>query len=287
MRPDAAWILKPLEHMSAAEFGNWCQLLEERSGIVISQEKRTFLEVKLTARMRELGVTGYSSYYQKVLQGPSGAIEWAALLDHLTVQETCFFRHQPSFDFTLEFLRERLIERTDRRPLALWSVGCASGEEPWSLAMTAAEALRLEVSPLDFAVTATDISQAAIKVARRGHYSARRVQPVPETLRERYFTSSDSGGYQVVPALLQQACFAKLNVLELGQAPMYGMDVIFCHNLLIYFRRWQRREILNHLAKRLAPGGVLIIGVGEITGWQFPGLEPAANEQVLAFIRKG
>ena len=68
---------------------------------------------------------------------------------------------------------------------------------------------------------------------------------------------------------------------------MTGMDVIFCQNLLIYFRRWRRREILNRLAERLVPGGLLVIGVGEMSDWQHPDLQPVADEQVLAFTRKG
>ena len=77
------------------------------------------------------------------------------------------------------------------------------------------------------------------------------------------------------------------NVLELAKAPISGMDVIFCQNLLIYFRRWRRREILNRLAERLAPGGLMVLGVGEVVGWQHPDLDPVPNEQVLAFTRKG
>ncbi|MFU1924994.1 type 4 fimbrial methyltransferase PilK, partial [Klebsiella pneumoniae] len=74
---------------------------------------------------------------------------------------------------------------------------------------------------------------------------------------------------------------ARLNVLDLAKAPWSGMDVIFCQNLLIYFRRWRRREILNRLAERLAPGGLLVIGVGEVVGWSHPELEPVADERVL------
>jgi hypothetical protein len=91
----------------------------------------------------------------------------------------------------------------------------------------------------------------------------------------------------VAPDLAARVCVARLNVLELAKAPQSGMDVIFCQNLLIYFRRWRRREILNRLAERLAPGGMLVVGVGEVVGWQHPDLEPVADERVLAFTRKG
>ena len=93
--------------------------------------------------------------------------------------------------------------------------------------------------------------------------------------------------FKVVPSLAARVCCAKLNVLELAKAPMSGMDVIFCQNLLIYFRRWRRRDILNRLAESLAPGGLLVVGVGEVAGWQHPQLVPVADERVLAFTRKG
>ncbi|HAO75371.1 MAG TPA: methyltransferase, partial [Pseudomonas sp.] len=86
--------------------------------------------------------------------------------------------------------------------------------------------------------------------------------------------------------LAARVCFARLNVLELANSPISGMDVIFCQNLLIYFRRWRRRDILNRLAECLAPGGLLVIGVGEVVGWQHPDLLPVANDRVLAFTRK-
>jgi type IV pilus assembly protein PilK len=108
-----------------------------------------------------------------------------------------------------------------------------------------------------------------------------------EELCQRYFVAQGEGRFKVVPTLAGRVCCARLNVLELAKAPMTGMDVIFCQNLLIYFRRWRRREILNHLAERLVPGGLLVVGVGEVAGWQHPELIPVADERVLAFTRKG
>ncbi|MDO7919741.1 type 4 fimbrial methyltransferase PilK, partial [Pseudomonas aeruginosa] len=95
------------------------------------------------------------------------------------------------------------------------------------------------------------------------------------------------GSFSVKTILTERVCCARLNVLDLAKAPWSGMDVIFCQNLLIYFRRWRRREILNRLAERLAPGGLLVIGVGEVVNWSHPELEPVADERVLAFTRKG
>ncbi len=280
------WALQPLADMTATEFCDWQTLLEERTGVVLNERRRAFLQTNLSARMRELGVMDYATYYRQVTDGPRGAVEWSTLLDRLTVQETRFFRHRPSFEVLESYLRERLQQGVTQ-PWELWSVGCASGEEPYSLAISAAEVLRESEHPDHFGVTGTDISLNALSKARDGQYGARRLEQLETDLCQRYFLAQDDGRFKVVPNLAARVCCARLNVLELAKAPMSGMDVIFCQNLLIYFRRWRRREILNRLAERLVPGGLLVIGVGEVAGWQHPELIPVADERVLAFTRKG
>ena len=287
MRPSGIWALKPMADMSQGEFRDWQALLEERTGVVINEQRRAFLQTNLTARMRELGVDDYASYYRQVTDGPRGAVEWSTLLDRLTVQETRFFRHRPSFDVLESYLRGRLVTDESPRPLALWSVGCSSGEEPYSMAISVAEILEGAGSDRQFGVTGTDISLSALNKAREAVYGARKLEQMDSDLCERYFLAQDDGRYKVVPDLAARVCAARLNVLELAKAPQSGMDVIFCQNLLIYFRRWRRREILNRLAERLAPGGLLVVGVGEVVGWQHPDLVPVADERVLAFTRKG
>ncbi|HHX35713.1 MAG TPA: protein-glutamate O-methyltransferase CheR [Gammaproteobacteria bacterium] len=287
MQSGNAWALQPLADMTTDEFHDWQKLLESRSGMVVSEQQRSFLQVNLSARMRELGVLDYSSYYQQVTDGPCGALEWVALLDRLMVQETQFFRHAPSFQVLTDFLTSKVQSTAEPASLSLWSVGCASGEEAWSLAICAAEVLRQTSKKIEFGVTATDISHNALRKARLATYGSRRIDRVPTELLERYFTPQAGGQYQVVNSLVRRLCFARLNMLDLAQAPMSGLDVIFCQNVLIYFRRWQRREILNRLVTRLAPGGMLVIGVGEVAGWQHPDLQPVADERVLAFTRKG
>ncbi|WP_415755948.1 protein-glutamate O-methyltransferase [Pseudomonas leptonychotis] len=280
------WALQPLADMTATEFRDWQVLLEERTGVVLNERRRAFLQTNLSARMRELGVMDYAAYYRQVTDGPRGAVEWSTLLDRLTVQETRFFRHRPSFDVLESYLRGRLQQGVTQ-PWELWSVGCASGEEPYSLAISAAEVLRESEHPDHFGITGTDISLNALSKARDGQYGARRLEQLEADLCQRYFLAQDDGRFKVVPNLAARVCCARLNVLELAKAPMSGMDVIFCQNLLIYFRRWRRREILNRLAERLVPGGLLVVGVGEVAGWQHPELIPVADERVLAFTRKG
>ena len=284
MQPSVDWSLRPLAEMSSAEFHDWQTLLEERSGLVVTEQRRIFLQANLSSRMREVGAPDYASYYQQVTDGPRGAVEWSTLMDRLTVQETRFFRHPASFALLSRYLQQRGDSRVTAQPWSLWSVGCASGEETYSLAICAAEAL--EESAAHFGVIGTDISLSALSRSREGLYGPRRLEQMQPGLRERYFQPQPDQRFQVIPRLASRVCFARLNVLELAGAPMSDMDVIFCQNLLIYFRRWRRREILNHLAERLVPGGLLVIGVGEVVGWHHPELVPVADSEVLAFTRK-
>jgi type IV pilus assembly protein PilK len=286
MQPSVDWSLRPLADMSSAEFHDWQALLEERSGMVVSEQRRSFLQANLSTRMREVGVADYASYYRQVTAGPRGAVEWSTLMDRLTVQETRFFRHPPSFALLSAYMQQRRQLRDDALPWSLWSVGCSSGEETYSLAICAAEVLACNGGGACYGVTGTDISLSALSKSRDGIYSQRRLEQVEPELRGRYFQPLSDDRFQVIPSLAARVCFARLNVLELAGAPMSDMDVIFCQNLLIYFRRWRRREILSRLVERLAPGGLLVIGAGEVVGWQHPDLVPVADSQVLAFTRK-
>jgi len=287
MQPSAVWAMKPLPDITAAEFRAWQELLETRSGIVLSEQRRAFLQTILATRLRELELDSYAEYYQQVIAGPRGAVEWSHLMDRLTVQETRFFRHSASFEYLAGYLRERRLASPDEAAWQLWSVGCSSGEEVYSLALLAAEAQREAGLDGGFGITGTDISLNALERARVARYSPSRVGELAPELLERYFQVQDDGSLSVCDALRERVCFSRLNVLDLARAPQRGMDVIFCQNLLIYFRRWRRREILSRLTERLAPGGLLVIGVGEVSDWRHPQLQPVADEQVLAFTRKG
>lgn len=288
MQPSAVWAMKPLPDITAAEFRVWQELLETRSGMVLNEQRRAFLQTTLARRLRELGLDSYGGYYQQVTDGPRGAVEWSHLMDRLTVQETRFFRHRASFAHLAGYLRGRLGTLQPAHAWQLWSVGCSTGEEAYSLAVVASEVQR--EAGLDgsrFGVTGTDLSLSALAAAREGRYGARRLGELPAELLERHFLALADGSYRVGESLRERVCFARLNVLELERAPQRGMDVIFCQNLLIYFRRWRRREILSRLVERLVPGGLLVIGVGEVADWHHPQLLPVADEQVLAFTRKG
>lgn len=282
-----SWSIRTTPSMSSEHFELWQALLEERTGMTLSPERKTFLESSLSVRMRELGLEDYEHYYEQLVAGSTQAkaMEWSVLVDRLTVQETSFFRHPGSYALVEEFVQRFIDEHPPKSSLDVWSVGCSTGEEPYSLAMLISEQFQARKSSDYYGITATDISLPTLGKARKGTYSARKVERIDPQLRERYFEKLNEREYQVVSTLRDRICFARLNVLDLQQAPIRDMDIIFCQNMLIYFRRWRKRQIVTRLAERLAPGGILVLGAGEITDWHHPDLERVHFADALAFRR--
>lgn len=285
----ANWSMKNMPAMDAEQFRLWQTLLEERIGMSLGQERKLFLESSLCVRMRELGIENYADYYAHLRAGTteSKAMEWSILVDRLTVQETSFFRHPDSYMLVEELVQRFMRERSHKEVFNVWSVGCSTGEEPYSLAMLIAEQFQAAKWPGYFGITATDISLPTLAKARRAHYNVRKVERIDPALREKYFEALSEREFQVKGELRQRICFARLNVLDLQQAPISGMHLIFCQNMLIYFRRWRKREIVGKLVERLVPGGILIIGPGELLDWHHPEMERVYMGDALAFRKLG
>lgn len=282
----AEWGIKPALPMSDEQFELWQALVEVRIGITVTPSRRSFLETSLSTRMREIGLEDYDVYYERLMSGPSSSPEWVLLTDRLTVQETSFFRHLSSYNLVEEHLGQ-LISQPSKRSLNIWSAGCSTGEEPYSLAMLAdslvAESHRKDIF---FGVTATDISLPTLIRARQGIYPERRVLSIPEKYRARYaHPLTNPKDWQIVDAIRRRVAFSQLNLMDLEKAPFADMDVIFCQNVLIYFRRFRKRDVVTHLANRLALGGILVLGLGEVVDWSHPQLERIEYPDTLAFRR--
>lgn len=281
-RPGARFVHVP--DMDEGQFLRWQTLLEERTGMCLAPQRRSFLQTSLGIRMRELECDDYEEYYDRVVSGPGGAIEWATLVDRLTVQETRFFRDP----YAMEFVRNHLLtlgkENSANVSIDIWSMGCSSGEEVYSLAMLADECLT--PAGYKYSVTGTDISTVVLRKARQGKYPIRKLETMPLSYRQRYCSQLADNEYQITSALRDRTCFTQVNALNLDAFPVQGLSVIYCQNLLIYFRRWRRREILDALAERLAPGGLLITGLGEMVDWQHPDLVQIEDNNLSAYVRR-
>ena len=283
--PAERWSFNDKAGLSDDQFVRWRTLLEDRTGMQLSEQRKSFLETSLNIRMREIGCEDYDLYYDKLMSGLAGEVEWATLVDRLTVQETSFFRHPASFELVENYCRG-LYQDQGKTHIELWSVGCATGEEAYSLAMTMDRLVAQQDHTCYYGITATDISLPALSKARKGEYNVRKLERIEAGLMEAYTERKDQGRFQVRPSIKERISFARINVLDLSDAPVDNVDVVFCQNLLIYFEGWRKREIATHLADRLAPGGIIVLGIGEVLDWQRPDMERIHYKDTLAFAKQ-
>lgn len=280
-----AWQRKALEEMDTYEFRQWAELLEKRTGISLPEKRKSFLQTSLSIRMRELGHDTYQEYLRYVLAGRRGAVEWEILVDRLTVHETRFYRDEKA----LELIRTRYLDQLSPGDepcrVNLWSVGCATGEEPYSLAILLDSHLHERGINAYQAIMASDISSAALATGRQGIYQKNRLRNLSQNQINRYFTQVGEQHFQVIPSIRERVCFTRLNLLHLTELKQAMMDIIVCQNVLIYFQREKRLVILDQLARQLRPGGMLVLGAGEITDWEYPGLENMDYPGTLAYRR--
>ncbi len=270
--------------MDSAQFRHWARLLEDRTGIVLPVSRKAFLTTNLRMRMRELGLTDFDDYLVALSTGEDAHREWSVLVDRLTVQQTRFFRHQPSYDLVETQALPEFIAGEDKH-FNMWSLGCATGEEAYSLAMIAARAIARADRRIYFGLTASDVSRPALAVGRTGIYHNDRLTEIPEDLQRQFCRALDAQHFVVADVLRKRVAFAVLNALELDRSPMTDLHLIFCQNMLIYFARERRHQILDQLAERLAPGGIVITGPGETTGWKSRELERLDHPRVVAYRR--
>lgn len=274
------WSLQAAQNLSAQQFEQWNELLEERTGMHLRRVQQSHLQTQLLMRMRELNCGTFDDYYQTVRV--TGAEEWGVFVNRITVNETRFFRHAESFDFLQRTISDKL--ELLGGSLNVWSVGCASGEEPYSLAMLFEEAIETQSSGISYTIDATDISPKAIALAKLGEYPHSALTDVEPRLREKYFRAQ-GGVLKVTDAVQRPIRFHCENVLDPARRPVEKMDIIFCQNLLIYFQDWRKNSILDALGEQLKPGGVLIIGPGEVTTWKNALLTPCREKGVQAYRR--
>jgi len=243
---------------SDRDFRRVCQLIYQRAGIALADSKRDMVYSRLSRRLRTLGIATFSEYLDQLER--SGGDEWEAFTNALTTNLTSFFREPHHFEILEKHLRERAGEGT----LRIWCSAASTGEEPWSLAITACEAFDSYNPPVE--ILATDIDTQVLATGERGVYPLDRIKAL-STERKRRFFQKGSGPHEgmcrVSPALRHLVSFAQLNLL----APSYGLKgpytAIFCRNVMIYFDKPTQRGVLERMVPLLAPDGLLFAGHSE------------------------
>lgn len=266
------------ECLSNADFNRIRALVYDESGINLNADKKTMLEIRIRRRLRNLDILSFADYCNYVFGADGHQTELVHLIDAVTTNKTDFFREAGHFDFLTSKALPDLATRygTGRKSL-VWSAGCSSGEEPYTLAMVLSEYGQTHAG-FQFNVLATDICTAVLDKARMGIFKSESAAPVAADLRRKYFMRSrdaNSDLLRVVPELRAQVEFRRVNFMD----PDYGLtespEVIFCRNVIIYFDRPTQIRILQKLTRHLVPGGYFFSGHSEsLQGMDLP-LSPA------------
>lgn len=246
---------------SERDFRRVCQLIRERAGIALVDSKRDMVYGRLSRRLRALGLSDFGTYLDQLERNGDGA-EWQAFTNALTTNLTAFFREPHHFEHLHEQLRQ--ADASARAPLALWCCAASTGEEPYSIAITACEVFGTMTPPVR--IVATDIDTQVLATAQRGVYAIDRVASLDAERKRRFFqrgTGPNEGHCRVHPALQALIDFRPLNLLS----PRYDIGgpyaAVFCRNVMIYFDKPTQRDILGRLVTHMDAASLLYTGHSE------------------------
>jgi chemotaxis protein methyltransferase CheR len=249
--------------MNAALLNRFADIAYARAGIRLRDGKEALVSARVGKRMRALELERIEDYLA-ILEGPEADQEIVYFLDAISTNFTSFLREPDHFVRFAELVQTKL--EAGQRRLRFWCAASSTGEEPYTIAMTAAEVIGER--DVDWRILATDISTRVLSVAEAGVYDDPVLEPVPRAQRERWFTKMAAGGprgprWAVAPALKQHVTFKRLN-LATPPFPMKGpLDAVFCRNVMIYFDQPVRQQLIAGIERLLAPDAILFIGHSE------------------------
>ncbi|MEG6549073.1 protein-glutamate O-methyltransferase [Desulfocurvibacter africanus] len=270
--------------LSARDFARFSEFIHTECGIKMPPSKKTMLEARLQKRLRALALPDYSHYCAYFFSKEGMATELPHLLDVVTTNTTDFFREPNHFDLLSRNVLPRWLSRHQGRELAVWSAGCSTGEEPYSLAIVLSE-FQLQQPEFRFTILATDISTRVLEHASRAVYAEDKLEKVPKPLHKLHFLRSKDRSRRLVrvaPEVRRLVSFQRLNFME-EFSFKNRMDIIFCRNVMIYFDRPTQERLLSKFCSHLYQGGHIFIGHSEsLTGMQLPlrQLAPTVYERV-------
>jgi two-component system, chemotaxis family, CheB/CheR fusion protein len=233
--------------------------LRRSRGFDFTGYKRISLSRRIEKRMQEVGADGYLSYLDHLEVDPE---EFTQLFNTILLNVTSFFRDPPAWEYLgAEILPKLVAAKAEDEPIRIWSAGCASGEEPYTLAMVTAETLGPEVVRERVKIYATDLDEEALAQARQARYTAKQVEGVPPELLERYF-EPNGDGYRFSKDLRRSVIFGPHNLIE--DAPISRIDLLVCRNTLMYLNSETQSQVLARFSYALREGGYLLLGKAEM-----------------------
>ncbi|MGE5498148.1 MAG: CheR family methyltransferase [Syntrophothermus sp.] len=254
--------------LSANEFERLSKFIYMNCGIKMPPTKKIMLEARLRKRLKDLSLETFSSYCDYLFSKNGMENEMIHMIDVVTTNKTDFFREPNQFTFLTENALPEMVEAIGcgiKRKLKVWSAGCSTGEEPYTLAIVLSE-FGENYPGWDFSILGSDISTQVLEKAALGIYPMDRVEAIPLTIKKKYFLKSKDRLkplVRVAPELRKKIQLKRINFMDddLGVRDM--MDVIFCRNVIIYFDKETQEKLIRKLCRNLLPGGYFFVGHSE------------------------
>jgi chemotaxis protein methyltransferase CheR len=233
-----------------------------RTGIWFTDASRYLLQKRLSPRARELSFDSFQKYFYFLQYDPRADGEFDVIYDLVTTNETYFFREPAQFTAFVEEIVPELVSDKAVKKIRIWSAGCSSGEEPYSIAILLQEAGWFDRA--SFEIFASDLNQQVLARARKGHYREAAFRSTDPTLREKYFARQADGSWHIADSIRNRVSFGRVNLYDEGRVALLGsLDVIFCRNVIIYFDDASKKSVVRNFYNRLLDGGYLLLGHSE------------------------
>lgn len=262
-----AGTLSSLHSMSKEEMKRVADFIGSQVGIQLPMRKQTLVEGRLRKRIDRLGFDSFTSYLDFVLNQEEGTKERMELIDVITTNKTNFFREPAHFEYLTDMaIPVRIKDKAAQaEKIAIWSAGCSTGEEAYTLSMVLSEAQEKR-QDFKFEILATDISHSCLRTAGQGVYAQKNIDPVALDLRRKYLLKSRNPAdtrIQMGPEIRNHIRFDICNLMDKNFSVTQKMDIIFCRNVMIYFNNEIKHALVNKFERQLQPGGYLFVGHSE------------------------
>lgn len=282
--------LRKSVRISDDEFIQLRDFIYDKSGIYVDVKRKYLFESRFSKRLNELGLSSFSDYIKFLKYDMKKTEELPKLFELVTTNETSFYRDLKQLEaFRDNVLKEKLDEQRKKGKLELhlWSAGCSSGEEPYTLSILLHEVLRQEVSRWNISITAVDLSGAMIQRAQKGVYGEYAFKTTPEAIRTRYFTK-DPGGWKIKPEVMKLVKFQQMNLNDtLSLKRIQRSQIVFCRNVIIYFDEAMKRKVVGSFYDNLMPGGYLMLGHSETLHKISQTFKPIYHPGTIAYKKEG
>jgi chemotaxis protein methyltransferase CheR len=256
----------------------------EKAGIYFAENKVYLMESRLSNRISELGLTSFEDYYYYLKYGGSRTDqELINLFDLVTTNETSFFRNPPQLDAFKIIVKKNYLNGTRPDTLKIWSAGCSTGEEPYTIAIIMLELAAQTGRSIPFTIYGTDISSKALESARKAVFNNYSIRNTDKLTLGKYFAEK-GGQYTLKDSVKKCVSFDFLNLMDSAAYRKYRqLDMIFCRNVLIYFDEKGKKKVIDNLYESLKPGGYLTIGHAESLHNTSRGLKPLIFPGTIAY----